>query len=344
MYKSHFLSTTLFEIGLAMTEAGRICAATLDQTFLFPPEGSPVGYPVDGAEILFLNDAGCEVSAGEVGEIAVKGSCLALGYWKRPDLTRSSFRADGQGAAEHIYLTGDLGRMLPDGFVVHLGRKDLMVKIRGYRVDFSEAERALLEHPSIKDAGVRAWDREDGEKYLAAYVVALPGSQLNVSAIRKFLANRLPSYMMPSVFMFLESLPMTNRKLDRTGLPRPDRGRPNLDQPYIASSNEIETKLSLIWEALLDIRPVGIQDNFFDLGGHSLIAARVVSRVIESFQLELPVQTLFECPTIAAMALIIAQHKARPASTEALVKMLGEIEAMTDEEAEAQLATDVVRS
>src|SRR4030095_6962750 len=153
------------------------------------------------------------------------------------------------------------------GFVVHLGRKDLMVKIRGYRVDFSEVEWALLEHPGIKEVGVRAWDREEGEKYLAGYIVPRRESVMNASEIREFLSNKLPDYMIPTSFKFVETLPMTNGKLDRLALPRPDTLRPELKDTYVAPRNEVEKKLAEIWSEVLQIEDIGVHDNFLDLGG-----------------------------------------------------------------------------
>jgi amino acid adenylation domain-containing protein len=212
LYKHELPTTTLLEVAMGSTETGHICSAILDRDFTFPKEGTPIGYASRGKKILILDDARSEVPLGEVGEIAVKGKNLNPGYWRRPELTTEKYLADPTGGHERIYLTGDLGRMLPDGFVIHLGRKDLMVKIRGYRVDFGEVERALLEYPQTKEAGVAAWDRDSGEKYLAGYVVPRQASMLNVSELNEFLRNKLPDYMIPSTFMFLESLPLTNGK------------------------------------------------------------------------------------------------------------------------------------
>jgi amino acid adenylation domain-containing protein len=305
LYKSKFPTETFLEFGMGSTEAGGICVAIVDRSFSFPREGSPVGRAHQGKEILILDDNGHPVDSGQIGEIAVKSRNLSPGYWKKPELTRSKFLGDPSKNTERVYLTGDMGRMLPDGMVVHLGRKDHMIKIRGYRVDISEVERALLEHPMIRDAGVAAWDREPGEKYLAGYVVPRQESALNVSELNEFLRNKLPDYMVPSAFVFLESLPLTNGKLDRKGLPKPDHKRPNLEQPYAPPQGEVETRLVQIWEEILNVRPIGINDNFLDLGGHSLAATRVVSRVIKQFQLDLPLQSLFQSPTVAEMAAII---------------------------------------
>ncbi|TMA84968.1 MAG: amino acid adenylation domain-containing protein [Deltaproteobacteria bacterium] len=205
--------------------------------------------------------------------------------------------------------------MSPDGFVIHYGRKDLMVKIRGYRVDIGEVERALLEHPIIKDAGVAAWDRGPGEKYLAGYVVPRQESALNVSDLNEFLRNELPDYMVPSTFVFLKSLPLANGKLDRRALPLPDHKRPNVGRPYVPAQNVTEQKLIQIWEELLDVFPIGIHDNFVDLGGHSLLASRFVSWLLEAFHLELPLRRVFELPTAASLAEWVETRRGEPKNT-----------------------------
>jgi len=270
LYKRHFAPEALLEIGMGSTEARGICSAVVDQTFSFPADGSPVGYPRPGKKILLLDENGHEVGPREVGEIAVRGRNLNPGYWRRPDLTGSKFLGDPSGGDERMYLTGDLGRMLPDGFLIHLGRKDFMVKIRGYRVEPAEIERALLAHPQIKDAGVAAWDREPGEKYLVAYVVSREVSAPSIDELHSFLKEKLPDYMMPSAFLFLPFLPLTNGKLDRKALPKPDDKRPELGQPYTPPQSGIVMKLAQIWAEVFSLDRVGIHDNFFDLGLHML--------------------------------------------------------------------------
>jgi surfactin family lipopeptide synthetase C len=329
---------------MGSTEVGMICCAILGHDFIFPKEGTPIGYASRGKKILILDEAHREVSLGELGEIAVKGANLNPGYWQRPELTGEKYLTDSNGGDERIYLTGDLGRVLPDGFVIHYGRKDLMIKIRGYRVDIGDVERALSDHPMIKDAGVAAWDGDPGEKYLVGYVVPRQESALNVSELNKFLRKKLPDYMVPANFMFLESLPLTNGKLNRSALPKPGRNRPNLSVAYRAPRNDIERKLAKFWREVLAIDEIGVEDNFFDLGGHSLAASRVISRLIKTFQLELPIKALFESPTVAEMAAIIMENLAKLASEETLNRMLNEVEAMTEEEAEKQLSGASARS
>lgn len=308
LYKKNFSATTLLKIGMGSTEAGWICSAVLNRSFSFPKEGSPVGYPHWDKKILLLDENGHEVGSNQVGEIAVLGG-LAAGYWKKPDLTGAKFVPDPSAGDETTYLTGDLGRMLPDGFLIHLGRKDFQVKIRGYRVEIAEIERALLAHPQLKEAGIVAWDREPGEKYLVAYVVSRTEPAPTIEALHDILKQTLPDYMMPSAFMFLESLPLTNGKLDRTALPLPDSKRPDMRRPYVPPQRALERKLVRIWEEVLDIRPIGIHDDFFDLGGHSLMGASLMAQVQRDFQVDLPLKLLFESPTIAKLATCVAEFQ-----------------------------------
>ena len=206
LYKKKFAPEALLQTVMNSTEANVICSFVTDGNFCFPEKGSPAGYPVLGKKILLLDDNGCEVAYGEVGEITVKSRYLPLGYWDNPEINAVKFDS-GPSSDERACLTGDLGRMLPDGFLIYLGRKDSMVKIRGYRVETSEIEAALLSYPHVIDAGVVAWEREVGEKYLAAYIVPRTNPGPRIDDLRAFLSEKLPDYMMPSAFVFLESLP-----------------------------------------------------------------------------------------------------------------------------------------
>jgi acyl-coenzyme A synthetase/AMP-(fatty) acid ligase len=342
LYQTNFPAGTLLNITMGSTELRGICSAVLDQNYIFPPEGAPVGYARPGKQVRILDDLGHEVESGQVGEIAVRSKYADGEYWQ-PRLGGETLIQRITEDEERVILTGDLGKKLDDGFVIHLGRKDFIVKIRGYRVDLGEIERALLAHPQLIAAAVVAWNRESAEKYLTAYVVARESSTLTVNQLRGFLSEKLADYMIPSGFMFLQSLPLTNGKLDRTALPRPDRKRPNLDTPYAPPRGDVEARLVRIWQAVLDVHPIGIHDNFFDLGGHSLAASRTISRLIQTFQLELPIKALFESPTIAAMATVIAQNQVKLASEAELGQMLREMEAMTEEDAQKVLARETMR-
>jgi len=336
-YKRHFARNTFLRIYLGTTETVEVCSCILSSDFQYPKMGSPIGYPVAGKEILLIDDNREEVGEGEIGEIAVKSRHLPRGYWRFPELTSAKFVVGSTLGAEKIYLTGDLGKRLPDGFLIHMGRKDLMVNIRGYSVYLEEIERAIMKHPDVKDTGVRVWERYDGDNFLAAYIVSRSETQPATDHIKNFLGQTLPHYAIPSAFVFLDKLPLTNGKLDRRALPRPDDRRPKLNTSYAQARNETDAHLVRIWEEVLDVNPVGIHDNFFDLGGDSLAATRVVSRVIKQFQLEIPLQSLFQSPTIADMAAVITAHQGKALDEQGLATMLDELESLSEEDAEQLL-------
>ncbi len=333
LYKARFPATTVFEISIGSTETHTFSSFIVDRDFSLPDRGVPVGYPRPGREVLILDETGNVMEPGQVGEIAVRSRYLNLPFPCPTEITPNSKSVTGQ-----LYLTGDLGRVMRDGFLIHVGRKDFVAKIRGFRVSVVEIELALIEHPGVMEAAVVPLDNVLGEKQLVAYVVPRKPSVLTVRDIANFLRTKLPAYMIPSTFVFLASLPQTNGKLDRRSLPRPERVRPNLGYTYVSATNATEQQLVAVWEEVLNIRPIGIHDNFFDLGGHSLAATRVVSQVIKQFQLELPLQCLFQSPTVAEMAAVITEHHAKQLSKEAMEHILGEIELMSEQEAQNLVA------
>lgn len=294
----------------------------------------PIGYPTQDFKVTLRGENGQIAGDGAVGEIELQSRYLAIGYWNNAKLTQAKFLPVSDDREARIYLTGDLGRYLPDGALLHLGRKDLMVKIRGYRVELEEIERRLMDHPEVKDAGVTAWERTKGEKYLAAYIVPRNPIRPTIARLQSFLRETLPDYMVPSTFMFSDALPITNGKLDRKALPEPDGKRPVLSTAFALPTNEVETALVSIWEKILDVRPIGISDNFFDLGGHSLSATRVVSRIFKHYQLEIPLQSLFQSPTIAEMAAVINQHQGKLLDESRLSAILDELASMSEAEAQ----------
>jgi amino acid adenylation domain-containing protein len=305
-FRAKIGGAALLEIGMGCTEAGWATWATLGDDFIFPAEGNPVGYPYASKKILIFDDEGREVGPGEIGEIAVKSRYLAPGYWRNPDLTRAKFLADPKGGQERIYLTGDLGRIMPDGFVIHLGRKDLTVKLRGYRVEIGALERTLRTHPSVIDVGVAVRDLPSGEQHLAAFIVPSNSGTPKPVELRAFLKGKLPDFMIPSRFMVLSSLPMTNGKLDRKKLPDLDNQRPELNTAYMPPRDEIERKLVEIWEDIFYLHPVGVNDPFVGLGGHSLLAMRIISKVNETFGIDLALRSLLDVSTVAGLAGVVA--------------------------------------
>jgi amino acid adenylation domain-containing protein len=262
---------------------------------------SPIGRPIPNARIYILNNALRPLPIGVAGHMHIGGVGLARGYLNRPELTAEKFIPDPFSAepGARMYKTGDLARYRPDGNIEFLGRADHQVKIRGFRIELGEIEAVLGQHPAVRAAVVLAREDAPGEKRLVAYVVA----ESTADELRRFLKDKLPEYIVPAVFVLLDTLPLlSNGKIDRQALPAPDRTRPELDKSFVAPRTPTEELLAQIWAQLLDLERVGVDDNFFDLGGHSLLATQAVSRMREAFQVEISLRRLFEVPTVAGLA------------------------------------------
>lgn len=245
------------------------------------------------------------VSPGEAGEILIGGHGVARGYLNRPDLTAERFIKNPiPGEPKNkVYRTGDLARFMPDGQIEYLGRIDNQVKIRGFRIELGEIEHVLRIFPAVREAAVTVREDNAGEPFLAAYIVPEEGITYTFSDIRKYLMASLPDYMVPVTLTKIDSLPLTpNGKLDRKALPSPEHNRSDLEQVYVAPSSDLEHKLVGIYRSLLQIDKVGIDDNFFDLGGNSLSSIQLVENIKKELNLVVPVVTLFEYPTISALA------------------------------------------
>ena len=303
LYRRYFSADCLFTNGLSSTETGTSSLYFVDKDTPITADTVPLGYPLQDMEILVLDEDGREVGCNRVGEIAVRSRYLALGYWRQPDLTEARFRPDPGGGDHRIYLTGDVGRRSQDGCLEHLGRKDFQVKVRGYRVETADVEAKLIDHPGIKQVVVIGRGTRSGDMQLLAYVVPAAQPGPSISGLRGFLQEKLPDYMIPSAFVMLEQMPLTpNGKVDRSALPALRTSRPALPTPFLAPRTPAEQELAHIWSEVLCLDRVGIHDNFFDLGGHSLAAARIITRVIQTLQLELAIKALFDAPTVADMA------------------------------------------
>ena len=332
-YRRYFSSVCIFVNRLGSTETGTIRWHFFDKSSHVDGHIVPVGYRVPDNAILVLDNASEEVGVGEVGEIAVQSHYLTPGYWRRPDLSEAVFFSDGGG--ERIYRTGDIGRLLPDGCLLCLGRKDSQVKIRGYRVELAEIEMAFVNLGIIKAAVVVPWEEPSKESKLVVYLLPKCQPAPTVSELRRRISKTLPEHMIPSKFVTLDNFPLApNGKLDRKALPPPGNSRPELDTPYVAPRTSAEKLLTKIWAEVLAIDQVGVHDNFFDLGGYSLAAARVLSRVVKSFQLEMPIKALFDAPTVAGMAKVIAAYQHKELSDAELTRIVTELEALSEEDAQ----------
>lgn len=254
---------------------------------------------------LYILDQHCQlVPAGVPGEMYVGGEGLARGYLNRPALTAERFIPDPFSAepSARLYKTGDLARHLPGGDMEYLGRLDHQVKIRGYRVELGEVEAVVSRHPAVREAVVLAWDA-GGEQSLVAYLVCHEQTNPTVTELRVFMQSLLPDYMVPSSYVFLDSLPLTtNGKVDRKALPEPEAIRPNLEETFVAPTGAVESALAEIWAQVLGLERVGVHDNFFDLGGHSLLLMQLHGKLKEKFQNDISLVELFEHSTVYAQA------------------------------------------
>jgi amino acid adenylation domain-containing protein len=323
LFEKHFPSDCRLVNGLSTSETGIISHAFIDRRIPILGSTVPVGYPVDDKEILLFDENGQEVGPNCVGEIAVKSRYLSPGYWRRPDLTRAKYLPDPNGGNERIYLTGDLGRMLPDGSLEYIGRKDLRVKIRGYTVETAEVEMRLLDHAAIKEAAVVAQDDQSGDKRLVAYFVPGRKPAPSISELQSFLKEKLPDYMVPSAFVMLDRLPLTpnGTKVDHRALPAPGQKRPELAIPFVAPRTSIEEKLVRIWSEVLSLDQVGIHDNFLELGGHSLLAMQIIAKINDAFQVDVSVRRFSEASTVEGLAELIEnlrwnKENAQPVSSD----------------------------
>ena len=337
-FNQHFARDCVFVNRLGSTETGTIRWHFITQQTRIEDSAVPVGYPVEGNDILLLDERGAEVGSGEVGEIAVRSRYLSPGYWRQPERTAAAFLPVPGGGDERIYLTGDLGRMLPDGCLECLGRKDFQIKIRGHRVEAEEIELALLGLPAVKEAVVTARMDRPGDQRLVAYLVARDRPLPSISEMRRFLQGRLPDHFVPSSFVELKALPLLpNGKLDRRALPAPGQARPDLETPVIAARTPVEEALAGIWAEVLGVEQVGVQDNFLELGGHSLLAMQVISRVRDAFQVDVSLPSFLEAPRVARLASVVARQLAAKAGPEGLARILAEVESLSDEESQRLL-------
>jgi len=262
----------------------------------------PIGGPLSNTTLYVLDRMHNAVPPGVVGELCIGGDGLARGYLNRPELTAERFIPHPWGLGERLYRSGDLVRHRadhPDGAVEYLGRLDNQVKIRGFRIEPGEIETVLAALPGVRECAVVSDTAPNAR--LAAYVVPAAGVDLTADGLRADLKQTLPDYMLPAAVVFLDALPLTaNGKLDRRALPQPEVSRPA--DRFVAPEDEVERQLALIWEELLDVRPVGAHDDFFALGGHSLLATQVMSRIRAVLGVDLPLRQLFEHPTVAGLA------------------------------------------
>ncbi len=299
-----------------------------------------IGKPIANTEFYILDDQLQPVPPGSIGQLYIGGDGLARGYLKRPELTAERFipHPFSKDKMARLYNTGDLAKILPDDTFECLGRNDSQVKVRGYRIELGEIESVLVQHEQVMEAAVIARKDEFDETILVGYFVSSGGDELRISDLKAHLRDSLPEYMVPAFFVQLETLPRTpNGKTDRNALPTPEGDRPVLEETYEAPRTPTEQTLADVWAEVLQIERVGIMDNFFDLGGHSLQATRVIARLREPLQFDVPLRLFFENPTIADMALAITELQASQETDDDILQMIEELEDLTEEEVAALL-------
>ena len=304
LYQQHFSDECILVVNLGGTEISPICQFFVDKKTKVESSTVPAGYAVEGVDILLLDDLGQPVGKNEVGEIVVKSPYLSVGYWRKPEITQAVFLPDPDGGDKRLYKTGDLGCMLPDGCLLHLGRKDFQVKVRGYRIDVSEVEMALLNTNLIREAAVVTSPDRLGEQGLKAYIVPIaPQQALSLRELRSLLLENLPDYMVPSTFTILEALPLTpHGKVDRLSLPAFSQVQRAQLESLVLPRTPTEEILVDIWTQVLGVEEIGIHDNFFELGGHSLLVNELMVQLSNAFSIKIPFITVFELPTIAQLA------------------------------------------
>jgi amino acid adenylation domain-containing protein len=275
-----------------------------------------IGRPIPNVQIYLLDEYLQPVPVGVPAELYIGGIGLARGYLNQPELTAEKFIPSpfDNKPATRLYKSGDLARYRPDGNIEFLGRLDHQIKIRGYRIEIGEIETVLRHHPDITEAVVLPQEALSGGKRLVCYIVLKQQSSLTINELRNFLKETLPEYMIPSKFVVMQSLPLNRTgKVDRNLLAELDGHYLELDTIYVAPRTEVERVIAMVWQEYLDVKQVGMNDNFFDLGGHSLLIVQVHSKLQEIFKKEFPMVELFKYPTIDSLARFLSQdHSEQP--------------------------------
>jgi amino acid adenylation domain-containing protein len=309
------------------------------------PRAVVIGRPMTNIETYVLNEDQRLIPARLVGELYIGGAGLARGYLGRADQTAERFLPNPYSGepGKRFYRTGDLIRQLADRQLEYVGRSDEQVKVRGHRIELGEIETILLQSGAIREAVVLA--RGDKDKRLIAYLVSHPGQKPDLGELRAYLKQRLPEYMAPSGFVWMEKMPVSaNGKLNKMALPETNEVVVAREKEYVAPSGPVEESLAAIWSEVLGVEKVGTHDNFFELGGHSLLLTKVVSRIRLAFTLELPLRVLFDNPTIKQLGIAIASAQLLEIDSAAASELLEELQQLSSEEIRAMLESELNES
>jgi acyl carrier protein len=294
----------------------------------------PIGGPIAETDIYLLDGEQRLVPIETEGEIYVGGAGVGLGYLNQPELTAEKFVPNpfSPTPGTRLYRTGDVARFRADGEMEFVSRRDDQVKIRGIRIELGEVRSILSQHPDVRQSAVVAVGDHSGGKRLVAYVAPRAAGTVAAADLRSFLKQKLPDYMIPATFVIMDALPLTpSGKINRQGLPAADYAA---EESFVAPRSPVEEGLAAIWAEVLGLERIGVRDDFFELGGHSLAVSQIISRIDERFNLQLPLKSLFDAPTVEEMAVLVAEFQAKKAGAENLESMLAELESLSDEEAE----------
>ena len=307
LYRRCFPPTCRLVNSYGSTETKLMCQFFAGHDTAMEGAVMPVGRAVADTEILLLDGNGREAGPNQPAEIWVRSRYLSSGYWRQPDVTRERFLPDPAAGSVRLFKTGDRGLRDPTGVITCLGRCDTQVKFHGYRVDLADIEAHLHLHPEVAAAVLRLWEDGPEDSALVAFVVPRAGCACSPERLRSFLLSRLPGYMVPSLFVRKDTLPLnSNGKVDRLALPRPAPERTSA--PHVPPQNEVETSLLAIWKRVLETEDFGVTDDFFALGGQSIKAMQCAAAIRDLFGVEMTVGTFFDHPTVEAMARVIRQQ------------------------------------
>jgi amino acid adenylation domain-containing protein len=308
LFKRKFNGSCQLLVSYGSTELNVVRQFFIDKNTEIVGDVVPVGHAVRGVEVRVLDETGMPI-INHVGEIAIRCRYLADGYWRKGEQTAATFQQTPGDPTLRTYRTGDLGCLRTDGSLLHLGRKDQQVKIRGYRVECTEVEAALLGIAGVREGSVVCVQHSDGERSLTAYVVPEPTRTINLRRLRASLSDTLPSYMVPAKFVICDALPMTsNGKIDRLRLGALERTTAEGERRYVKPANARECQLVAVWEELLGMSPISVTENFFDIGGNSLLAARMLDAVERDCGKRFPLAVLTGAGTIRDLATEVAKH------------------------------------
>lgn len=306
--RQHFSKDVHIIHQMAASETGILARLVITADTVLDSEVVPAGYPVPGKEVLIVDENGKRLESGQEGEIAVSTRWITVNEGSPAGAGADPFSPGPDDSSQKVYLTGDLGRMRKDGLLEFIGRKDFQVKIRGYRINTAAIISKLIELDGIKRAVVTARQKTSGEKRLVAYLVVAPGVKATPENLRARLAASLPDYMLPSAFVFMDKIPITaNGKIDYVGLPDPDWSHPEIESEAVLPRDDVERRLAGLWQEVLGVERVGIHEDFFDLGGHSLTGASLCSQIEKQFGIKLSPATLVENNTVERLAFLLRQ-------------------------------------